>query len=186
MVEIHPARLEDLTQAQQLWTRVFEDDAAFQRDFYALTGLDGPLVLLEDGQIQSMLALPEVTLTFPDGRSVKGGYVYALATRPEARGRGYAGQLLDYACQALKDRLADCILTVPAQTSLFSFFAKNGFAPAFRHRRVTARPAAASSPVSHRHGGIYKRAAPPRKDFGLTNGAKYGMLPNVKFIAFTF
>ena len=49
-----------------------------------------------------------------------------------------------------------------------------------------ARPAAASSPVSHRHGGIYKRAAPPRKDFGLTNGAKYGMLPNVKFIAFTF
>ena len=38
MVEIHPARLEDLAQAQQLWARVFGDDAAFQRDFYALTG----------------------------------------------------------------------------------------------------------------------------------------------------
>lgn len=149
MVEIHPARLEDLTQAQQLWTRVFEDDAAFQRDFYALTGLDGPLVLLEDGQIQSMLALPEVTLTFPDGRSVKGGYVYALATRPEARGRGYAGQLLDYACQALKDRLADCILTVPAQTSLFSFFARCGFLPALYHRRLIAHPAPApATPIS--------------------------------------
>ena len=140
MVEIHPARLEDLAQAQQLWARVFGDDAAFQRDFYALTGLDGPLVLLEDGQVQSMLALPEVTLTFPDGRSVKGGYVYALATRPEARGRGYAAQLLDYACQTLKDCLADCILTVPAQPSLFSFFARCGFLPALYHRRLTANP----------------------------------------------
>lgn len=143
MLELHQAHLEELIPAEALWSQVFGDDAAFQRDFYALTDLSGPLVLTEDGQVQAMLALPEVTLTFPDGWSVKGGYVYALATRPEARGRGYAGLLLRYACEILRKRQADCILTVPAQPSLFSFFAKNGFAPAFYHRRVEARPAAA-------------------------------------------
>ncbi len=145
MLELHAARRGELPQAEALWTLVFGDDAVFQRDFYALTGLSGPLVLTEDERVQAMLALPEITLTFPDGWSVKGGYVYALATRPEARGRGYAGQLLQYACQVLRNRGADCILTVPAQPALFSFFAKNGFAPAFYHRRVAARPAAAPS-----------------------------------------
>ncbi len=149
MLELHQAHLEELIPAEALWSQVFGDDAAFQRDFYALTDLSGPLVLTEDGQVQAMLALPEVTLTFPDGWSVKGGYVYALATHPEGRGRGYAGLLLRYACEILRKRQADCVLTVPAQPSLFSFFAKNGFAPAFRHRRVTARPAAAPArPIS--------------------------------------
>lgn len=149
MLELHQAHLEELILAEALWSQVFGDDAAFQRDFYALTDLSGPLVLTEDGQVQAMLALPEVTLTFPDGWSVKGGYVYALATRPEARGRGYAGLLLRYACEILRKRQADCILTVPAQSSLFAFFAKNGFAPAFYQRRVEARSVPApASPLS--------------------------------------
>ena len=140
MLELHQARPEELPQAEALWTQVFDDGPALQRAFYALTRLPGPLVLTEDGQVQAMLALPEVTLTFPDGWRVKGGYVYALATRPEARGWGYAGQLLNYACEVLRNRRADCILTVPAQPSLFAFFAKHGFASAFYQRRVEARP----------------------------------------------
>lgn len=140
MLELHQARPEELPQAEALWTQVFEDGPALQRAFYALTRLPGPLVLTEDGQVQAMLALPEVALSFPDGWRVKGGYVYALATRPEARGWGYAGQLLNYACEVLRNRRADCILTVPAQSSLFAFFAKHGFAPAFYQRRVEARP----------------------------------------------
>lgn len=149
MLELHQARPEELPQAEALWTQVFGDGPALQRAFYALTRLPGPLVLTEDGQVQAMLALPEVTLTFPDGWRVKGGYVYALATRPEARGWGYAGQLLSYACEVLRNRRADCILTVPAQPSLFAFFAKNGFAPAFYQRRVEARSVPApATPLS--------------------------------------
>ncbi|MDE6590331.1 MAG: GNAT family N-acetyltransferase, partial [Oscillospiraceae bacterium] len=37
----------------------------------------------------------------------------------------------------------DCLLTVPAQPSLFHFFAKCGFSPAFYMREVTAQPAPA-------------------------------------------
>lgn len=140
MVTMHPAREGELPQAEALWTAVFGDSPAAQRDFYRLSGQSGPLVLSEDDRVVAMLALPEVSLTFADGWSVKGGYVYALAADPARRGNGYASLLLNYAGEICRNHGYDCIFTVPARPSLFAFFDKNGFSPAFYHRKATAEP----------------------------------------------
>lgn len=141
MVELGAALPQQLGEAEGLWQMVFGDDARFQRRFYQLCGLEGPLVLCDQGRVMAMLALPPVSLVFPDGTRGAGGYVYALATHPEGRGRGYASALLEYAAQVLTQRGAACMLTVPAQPALFDFFARNGFCPAFYQRRVEAQPA---------------------------------------------
>ena len=96
-------------------------------------------MLIEDGALRSMLALPELALVLADGRRLRAGYVYALATHPDCRGQGYAAMLLTAAAGLSRSRGLDCLLTVPEPPGLFAFYRRNGFRPAFYFREVTAQ-----------------------------------------------
>lgn len=143
MIQIHHAREGERGAAEALWTEVFGDGPDFQRAFYRLCAPQGPLVLMEDGELRSMLSLPELALVLGDGKKLRAGYVYAVATRPDCRGQGWASMLIETAAGLAWDRGLDCLLTVPAEEGLFKFYQKHGFQPGFPLRELAAEPAPA-------------------------------------------
>lgn len=136
MVELRRARPGEEREVAALWHRVFGDDEAFLADFCRLgVPYDRMLVISEDGTVRCILCAPEITLRCPNGKSLKSGYMYALATEPELRGRGFGKELMRYGEVYLKGIGADCAILVPAEPSLFRFFDELRYVPAFSHLR---------------------------------------------------
>lgn len=151
MIEIRHPRYDEVNDVEELWHFAFGDGPAFQQDFYRRCAPEGPLALMEDGELRSMLVLPKVTLRFGDGWSVRAGYVYALATQVGFGGKGWASALLNCAAGLGAEWGLDCLITAPATPGLFRFYEKNGFAPGFYLREIAARSGlfpAPASPVS--------------------------------------
>ena len=137
MIEIRPARPEEILAQKALWKAAFGDEDRYIDWFYDCCGSLGHMLLLfEDGRLASMVSLLPHGLTLPGGGTAEGWYVYALATDPAARSKGYGRQLLRAADEYLAGLGADCVTVVPAEASLFKFFGTVGFAPAFTHREV--------------------------------------------------
>lgn len=136
MAECRQALPQERSQTHQLWQTVFGDTPQAQDLFYDLCAPQGPLVLVEDGRVESMLVLTPVELALSGPDLCRGTYLYALATSPQARGKGCAARLIAYAAQWTREQGLDFVCTVPAEPSLFDFFRRNGFTPAFYHLRL--------------------------------------------------
>lgn len=137
MVEIRPSRPDEAQAQKDLWKAAFGDDPRYIDWFYDCCWRpEDMLLLLEDGKLASMLALLPQTIAMPDGGTASAWYVYALATDPSVRSKGYGRQLLLYVDEFLKQRGADCVTVVPAEASLFRFFGMVGFLPGFFTRKV--------------------------------------------------
>lgn len=136
MIEIRPAKPEELPRQRELWKLAFGDEDAYIDYFYAQDGLHQVLVLLEDGVVYTMVALFPVTITLPGGRTASSSYIYALATHPDARKKGFGRFILSYVDFYLKSKGIDCVTIVPAEPSLHRFFATTGFSECFATRKV--------------------------------------------------
>lgn len=137
MVEIRPSRPDEAQAQKELWKSAFGDDPRYIDWFYECCWRpEDMLLLLEEGKLASMLALLPQTIAMPDGSTASAWYIYALATAPSARSKGYGRQLLLYVDEFLKKRGADCVTVVPAEASLFRFFGLVGFLPGFFTRKV--------------------------------------------------
>ncbi len=140
----------DLDALKALWKTCFEDDDMFIEAFMDAYLKPGSCVVAEaDGQVVSaMYAVPDVTLRLGHRGSMTAGYTYALATRPDFRGRGVGSDVY----RALCDRVlasSDAACVVPTEPALFPLYEKaNGAAPIayLREARLEREPLIALHP----------------------------------------
>lgn len=136
MLELRRARPGEEAAVAELWARVYGDDGGFLDEFYrSCASFDRVMVLVEDGRLCTILTAPLVTVRCPDGRERKAGYMYALASDPAIRNRGFGRDMMRYGEEYLRGEGAECAVLVPAEPSLFRFFDSLHYAPAFSHLR---------------------------------------------------
>ena len=137
MIRIRPSRPEEALAQKELWRKAFGDEDRYIDWFYECCWKpEDMLLLLEDGVLASMLALLPMEIALPGGKTASAYYVYALATDPAARKKGYGRQLLHYVDFHLRARGVDCVTVVPAEPSLHKFFATVDFQPGFSLRKL--------------------------------------------------
>ncbi len=115
-------------QLSVLWQTVFGDEPDYISLFLESSAFrtEDTVVALDDGRLAAMLFLLPVSLA-----GMRGRYIYAVATHPCFRGRGYGGSMLDFAQCLVEGRGEDFTCLHPASGSLYGFYQKFGFETAF-------------------------------------------------------
>lgn len=110
-------------QLKKIWKECFHDEDSYVDFFFGEYFHDeSTLVYLIDKKPVSMLTLMPAKLHEKNGvRKVY--YVYAVATLPEAQGKGYSSKLLNYANEITKNST----FLQPATKELENFYERNGY-----------------------------------------------------------
>ncbi len=131
-MKLRRAATGDLPALIALWQAVFGDDERFIRAFYRASGIGRTIVAEADERIVGMINCPEIELWAGDDR-YRGAYIYALAVDAHCRGAGIGSALLSAAeGDEYLERATQFLLLIPAEASLFDFYARKGYdRPAF-------------------------------------------------------
>lgn len=118
-----------------LWKSVFADTDRYIDLFFAHQYRpDETLADMEDGLVRAMLFFPRYRLRI-DGRETFAGYVCGAATRPEHRSQGLMAALLERAHLEMARRGDEYSVLIPADESLYGYYARFGYTPFFRRGR---------------------------------------------------
>jgi len=133
-------RGDDYPQVLHIWQACFGDDESYVRFFWdECFPMCRGLGWEEDSRLVSMLFLLPGTLMF-NGTGSKNAtptgaeYVYAVATLPEYRGRGYAAELTSWAAKIAQEEGKSALCLYPATEQLYAYYGKQGFVTAFRRQ----------------------------------------------------
>ena len=106
-----------------LWSNIFGDSNEYITQFISNYYCDSNMLSIESNEnILSMLHI------IPFGyQHFKVGYIFAVATHPEARCRGYASRLINEAIAVAKERGYDALALIPASKELYGYYTRFGF-----------------------------------------------------------
>lgn len=115
-------------QLRELWHSVFGDGYEYIDAFFAAYRCEDVAHTLSVGGmvVSALYALPFTLCT--DGKSIAAAYIYAVATAPEYRGRGYMALLMKNVEQLLAERGVRFIYLLPASDALRAYYARLGYA----------------------------------------------------------
>lgn len=128
---VYADRKQDGEQIIKIWKECFGDEEDFI-SFYLEHRMteENMLVIYEDGKVVSMASFLPVEY-YHEGEYVPARYVYAVATLPEYRERGFAKEIMRFAA----DKYAQPLVLSPAEESLYGYYEKMGFKRAFTERK---------------------------------------------------
>ena len=118
-------RPDDRKALVSLWVRVFGDPPELVEAFLDLLHEMGTGVIEEEnGALLGAAYLVDgFTLVAPDAAPEKCGYLYAVAVEEHARGKGIGARLSQAAAEIGRMRGAELICTLPAEPSLYRWYA---------------------------------------------------------------
>lgn len=132
--------ISDKEKLTSLWRDVFGDtQEAINLFFEYHFKPENVLVFGDNGKIASMLYLLEGNLVI-SGVSYPSYYLYAAATDTAYRGKGIMASMLEYAKNTAKNRGVDFICLLPAEKSLYSYYAKHGYKAVFKKKTIEFTP----------------------------------------------
>ena len=129
----HPVALLEKTSAlhltaeqremREMWHEIFGDEIHEIDSFLVNHSNAIPLIYKENGKVVSMLYIVPLEVVCK-----KVAYIYAVATKPEYRGRGIASKLLSEALQLIRDSgRYDMVALIPSSTESKRLYSRLGF-----------------------------------------------------------
>ena len=120
----------------KLWEICFGDRESYIKNFLdCLLTTENCLVYKENSAICAMLFTLKGDLVAGGSRS-SAFYIYAACTKPSYRNRGIMSRLIDYATEYACKNGIEFLCLVPANESLFDYYAKLGFQIAFKRKEL--------------------------------------------------
>lgn len=119
------ATVKDINTLKSLWQSIFLEDEEVTEYFFEniFADVTTPVIRI-DGEIASSLFLLDCKIG-----EFKGKCVYCAMTKYTDRGKGYMKKLLDFSYDWCRENGYDFLTLVPAEKSLFNYYAKCGFMP---------------------------------------------------------
>lgn len=131
-------------QMKQIWRECFDaEDAYLELYFSVRYRPEETLVYCEDGRVLGMLTILPCTCRAPwNGqlRRYRGAYLFAVATLPQAQGKGISTKQLSFADQYLQSTGVEVSMLAPAEPSLYRFYEQRGYETWFFQRKGCLAP----------------------------------------------
>ncbi len=129
--EIRNCNISDIDGLKILWKEVFHDDQKYIDHFFdSVFSINNAFIAVDNNIPVAMMFMLPATLTVGTG-IFQAGYIYAVATNKNYRGKGVMTKLERYVCEQATLGGISLLALVPSNSSLFKMYKKIGYQTAF-------------------------------------------------------